>query len=57
MDLLTDLFDRVGLQTNTMKTKVMTFVPGKIWTFLLDTAYCAQIDEDFCGEGKGRKME
>ena len=30
MDILTDLFDRVGLRTNTEKTKVMTCVNEKI---------------------------
>ena len=38
VDLLTGLFDRVGLQTNTTKTEIMVFVPGKIRTFLLETA-------------------
>ena len=36
VDLLTGLFDRVGLQTNTTKTEVMVFVPGKIRIFLSD---------------------
>ena len=57
MDLLTGLFDRVGLQTNITTTKVITFMPGKIPTFLLDTTYRAQIDEDFRGKGKDRKVE
>ena len=57
VDLLTSLFDRVGLQTNTTKTEVMTFVPGKIRTSLSDTAYRERMDEDFCGKGKGRKVE
>ena len=30
MDKLVDLFDRAGLHTNTVKTKAMTCVPGKI---------------------------
>ena len=47
MNLLTGLFDRAGLQTNTTKTNVMMFVPGKIWSFLSDTAYRARMDEDF----------
>ena len=29
-DLLTALFDRVGLKTNTSKTEAMTFLPGRI---------------------------
>ena len=57
MDLLTSLFGCVGLQTNTTKTKLMTFVPGKIWAFLLDTAYRTWMDKGFCGKGKGWKVE
>ena len=53
VNLMAGLFDRVGLQTNTTKTKVMTFVPGKIRTSL-DTVYRARMDEDFRGEDKGR---
>ena len=34
IDLLTALFDRVGLQTNTTKTEAMIFMPGKIRTSL-----------------------
>ena len=34
IDLLSGLFDRVGLQTNTEKMEVMTFLPGKIQTSL-----------------------
>ena len=57
VNLMAGLFDRVGLQTNTTKTKVMTFVPSKIWTALSDMAHRARMDEDFRGEGKGRKVE
>ena len=57
MDLLTGLFDRVGLQTNTTKTEVMVFVPGKIRTALLERAYRARMNKDFRGKGKGRKVE
>ena len=31
-DVLTGLFDRVGLRTNTMKTEAMVFLPGKLRT-------------------------
>ena len=55
VDLLAGLFDCVGLQTNSTKTEVMTFVPGKIWTSLLDTA--ARMEEDFRSKGKGRKVK
>ena len=57
MDLLTSLFGCVGLQTNTTKTKLMTFVPGKIWAFLSDTACRTWMDKGFCGKGKGWKVE
>jgi hypothetical protein len=57
IDLLTGLFGRVGLQTNTKKTEVMTFLPGKIRTSLSDTAYRARMDDIFRGEHKGRKVE
>ena len=57
VDLLTGLFDRVGLQTNTTKTEVMVFVPGKIGTFLSEKSCRARMDEDFRGEGTGRKVE
>ena len=39
MDILVALFERVGLRTNTKKTKVYTFVPGKIRTRLSTAAY------------------
>ena len=59
VDLLTSLFNRVGLQTNTTKTKVMTFVPqarsgSPSWRRI---TYRAQMDEDFRSKGKGRKVE
>ena len=57
IDLLTGLFDRVGLKTNTTKTECMTFLPGKIRTALSDTAYRARMDDTFRGEHKGRKVE
>jgi len=37
--LLSILFDRVGLHTNTVKTKAMTCVPGKIRKQLLEVSY------------------
>ena len=57
VDLLTGLFDRVGLQTNTTKTEVMVFVPSKICTALSKRAYRVRMDEDFRGVVKGRKVE
>ena len=38
------LFERVGLRTNTKKTKVCTFVPGKIRTRLSTAAYSRRAD-------------
>ena len=57
VDLLTGLFDRVGLQTNTTKKEVMLFLPGKTRTALSERAYCARMDEDFRGAGKGWKVK
>ena len=37
--LLADLFARVGLGTNTVKTKAMTCIPGKIRTRLSEQSY------------------
>ena len=45
-DLLTILFDRVGLKTNSTKTKPMTFLPGKIQQGLSDEAYLARMDPE-----------
>ena len=45
MDVLVALFERVGLRTNTKKTKVMTFVPGKIRTRLSTAAYARCADD------------
>jgi hypothetical protein len=39
MDILVGLFERVGLRTNTSKTKVMICVPGKIRTCLSGDVY------------------
>ena len=57
VDLLTGLFDRVGLQTNATKTKAMNFVPGKIRIALMEAAYRARMDEDFRGKGRSCKVE
>ena len=43
-DLLTGLFDRVGLATNTTKTEVMVFLPGRIRTCLSADAYKSRTD-------------
>jgi len=39
LDIIVGLFERVGLRTNTSKTKIMTCVPGKIRTRLSPEAY------------------
>ena len=57
IDLLTGLFGRVDLQTNTQKTEVMTFLPGKIRTSLSGTAHQAQMDATFSGKHRGLRVE
>ena len=42
--LLIALFYNVGLQTNTLKTDSMLFLPGRIRTCLSDQAYCSMMD-------------
>ena len=39
LDIIVGLFERVGLRTNTTKTKVMTCVPGKIRTRHANSVY------------------
>jgi len=39
LEVLTDLFERVGLRTNTTKTVAMTCVPGFIRSHVSDTSY------------------
>ena len=46
-EVLVDLFSRVGLRTNTDKTKVMVFLPGSIRTYYSEAAYKRKIE----GEG------
>ena len=41
-DILVTLFESIGLRTNSNKTKVMTWVSGKIRVALTDEAYHAQ---------------
>ena len=43
MDILTGLFERVGLVTNVGKTKAMTCIPGKIRTRLSNNVYAAYL--------------
>ena len=49
-------FDRVGLQTNTTKTKAMVFLPGRIRTCLTDGAYKAQMGDLYREERRGQKV-
>ena len=37
--ILSDLFNLVGLRTNTIKTKATICLPGKIWTRLSEESY------------------
>ena len=41
---LVDLFERVGLRTNTTKTEAMTFLPGKIRTCLSEQSYAQRME-------------
>ena len=56
-DILTGLFDRVGLRTNTTKTEVMICVAGRICTPLDQDAYEARMSDLHRAERKGRKVE
>ena len=58
MDILVSLFDRVGLRTNTKKTKVQIFVPGRIRTRMTDSAYTrSRISLEERGRWEGRNVE
>ena len=39
MNIIDDLFERVGLETNKQKTQAMTCTPGKILTQLTQALY------------------
>ena len=56
LDVLTGLFDRVGLRTNTTKTKAMVFLLGRIRTPLTAESYEARMDEEFRAEKTGRRV-
>ena len=43
-DRLVDLFERVGLRTNTTKTEALTFVPGKIRQHLSEESYAQRME-------------
>merc|ERR1711966_193049 len=55
-DLLTALFDRVGLKTNTTKTEAMRFLPGRIRQGLSDEAYLALMDLEARAAAAARKV-
>ena len=50
LNLQIGLFDRVGLQTDFLKTESMVFLPSRIRTCLSEEAYCSTYDGPF---GKG----
>ena len=54
--MLTGLFDRVGLRTNTNKTEAMVFLTGRIRTPLTAELYGARMDEEFRAEKTGRRI-
>ena len=56
-DVLTGLFNRFGLRTNTTKTEAMVFLPGRIRTPLTAEAYEARMDDTFRAEKTGRRVE
>ena len=43
-DALVELFDIVGLRTNTKKTEAMAFIPGRIRTCLSEESYAARME-------------
>ena len=58
LDILVDLFERVGLQTNTSKTQTMICTPGQIWMQLLTESYQRiQRRQVSAGEWNSRDVE
>jgi hypothetical protein len=51
LDILVNLFVRVGLETNTKKTQTMICMPRRIRTQLLTASY--QVDAERLGNGRG----
>ena len=56
-DILISLFERVGLVTNTSKTEVMVFLPGRIRTGLSENAYLSRMDTLHRESKKGGRLE
>ena len=55
-DVLTGLFDRVGLRTNTDKTEAMVFLPGKLRTPLSSESYESKMDREYREKKSGRRV-
>ena len=57
IDVLTCLFDRVGIRTNTTTTDPRVVLPGKIRTPLTAESYEARMDDVYRAEKTGRRVE
>ena len=55
--ILISIFERVRLETNTTKTEIMVFLPGRIRTGLSEDAYLSRIDALYRESRKGRRVE
>ena len=55
-DVLTGLFDRVGLKTNTDKTEAVVFLPGKLRTSLTAKSYESRMDQEYREMKSGRRV-
>ena len=56
-NLLIDFFDHVGLETNSAKTKVIVFLPGRIRTCLSEDVHLSRLDALHQADRKGDKVE
>ena len=56
-NLLIDLFDRVSLETNSKKTKVVMLFPGRLRTCLSEDAYLFRLDALHRADRNGGKVE
>ena len=55
-NFLIALFDRVNLQTNTLKTEFMVFLSGRIRTCMSEEAFCSVMDPLARGSKKGQRV-
>ena len=55
-DVLTGLFDRVGLKTKTDKTEAVVFLPGKLLTSLTAESYKSRMDQEYRTMKSGRRV-